>query len=354
MSSPPSPTQQPLALLNAILPVLLSCMPMVAVGCGSEDSSFSAPAGQDAGQDATGEDSAAAIDVAAPDAPEDAAMDSANDTAEEDLTDNDAPTVDGPSCTAVVQSVQGSTVGKQGEPLAGIVGVLCVYLPNGSASCLDPVKSNSAGIFTFQVPSSKQCLDRAAYHLLSGDDWTLSSVYCPVDLGAGGNVVIPVPDRLVHAPAPVRDPLGDPTAPHVISEPGGARLTVIPADLLLFDFAYDDIRMLTWDASAWGWPCFVDPASPPDALVAFVPEVEVASHDAAHIAFPNTASLAPGTVVQVWGLGGAASMRWDGTELEEGSFEVIGEAVVSGDGAWIETRPGEGLPFMTWVGWKKT
>jgi len=352
VSSHPLPLQQPFALLQAILPVLWSCVPMAAGGCGSDDTSSVAPAGPDAGRDATEED-AAAIDGAAPDAPQDTAMDSAHDAVNDDVVDNDAPTVDGPSCTAVVQSVQGSTVGQQGEPLAGILGVMCVYLPTGAASCLDPVKSNSAGIFTFQVPSSKQCLDRAAYHLLSGDDLTLSSVYCPVDLGDGGNVVIPAPDRLVHAPAPIRDPLGNPADPHVISEPGGARLTVIPADLLLFDFAYEDIRMVRWDASAWGWPCFVDPASPPEGLVAFVPEVEVASHDAAHIAFPNTASLAPGTVVQVWGLGGAASMRWDGTELGEGSFEVIGEAVVSGDGAWIETRPGEGLPFMTWVGWKK-
>ena len=332
-------------MVSTRLFALVSLLPLALVACGGDDDP-AAGGTTDAGVDATPADGSQPDTLetdGAPDAPAEVGA---------DTPAPDAPDLDGAVCS-LLESVTGGTVSEQGAPLPDVFAVLCVYLPNGSASCLNPKKTDSNGSFTIVVPVDKQCVDRAAYQLRAPDDLTLTQVYCPVHVGSGGAVTISQSDRLIHAPAPTRDPLGVETEPHLIAEPGGARMTVVPGDLFLFDFTYDDLRLLTWDDAAWGWPCFVDTANPPDGLVAFVPEVELTSKNAAHIAFPNTKSLAPGTVVDLWALGGAVSKRWDGTTIHEGSFEVAGEAVVSADGQWIETRPDEGVPFMTWVGWKQ-
>jgi len=132
-------------------------------------------------------------------------------------------------------------------------------------------------------------------------------------------------------------------------------MDVIPSGIFLFDFDYEDLRLRRWDAAALGWPCFIDEGKAPQELAVFAPEIEIMANakDAVHVSFPNTAGLAAGTVVDLYGLGGALTARWNGETVPEGSWEVVGEAEVTADGSRIQTRTGQGLPFATWVGWRE-
>ncbi len=313
---------------------LIACGLLVAA-CGSDeaDSNNGSPdAGQDVVQD----------DVQADSPSSDAPSETTSDVAQEA----------GP-CTDV-SSVSGSVVDESDAALAGVGLVLCIYQEGGTAKCLNPTKSSSAGTFKVDMPGGSACLQSASYQL-KADDLTVSPLYCPVDVAAGGAITTPGPDRLVSVPACTRDPLGAETDAHEVTAPDGMSMTVVPGGVWLFDFAYEDLRIMRWDAAEWGWPCFIDASNAPDDLAVFAPEIEVQpdAKDAIHVSFPNDAGLAAGTVVDLYGLGGAATSGWDGEDVHEGAWEVIGEAVVSSDGARIETRPGEGLPFATWVGWKQ-
>lgn len=251
-------------------------------------------------------------------------------------------------CTSV-SSASGTAVDDQGVPIPDLFAVLCVSMPGGSSTCLSPTRTNHAGAFEIALPEDKQCVTTAALQINSPSDLTRLPLYCEIDLRGGGNVALANPLKLPVAMPCDRDPLGEKTQPHGIRCPGSVTLSVVPADMWLFDVTYQDIRVAKWDASL-GWPCFVDPAAPPDALFAFAPSVEVSSASAVQASFLNEYALAPGTTVDLYAVGGAASQRWDGSHVPEGAFEPIGTATVTADGTAIQTD--DGLPFLTWVGYK--
>lgn len=319
-------------------PWLLSSV-LVLAACGSDDAENNGTNNPDAGGQ----------DVQQTDAPDDT---STSDVEGKDVAP-DTPYEAGP-CTDV-ESVSGSAIDEGGSPFSGADVILCIYYEQGKAQCLPPVEANGSGEFSVAMSGGTTCLESASYQIKSFEDLTVTGLYCTVDVTAGGQITTPGPDRLVKAPAGTRDPLGTPSEPHEVTASEDASIKVVPDGLFLFDFAYEDLRILPWDDTAWGWPCFVDASNPPDGMIGFAPEVEVKpdAKDALHVSFINDQGLASGTVVDLYALGGGSTKKWDGAQLHEGHWEVIGEAVVTSDGSRIETRAGEGLPFGTWVGWKK-
>lgn len=324
---------------------LILAMGIALVACGSDDSDGAgggSAGGPDAGNDVEQVETG---------------TDAPGQDAEPDVDEPDAEQEAG-VCTDVT-SVSGTVVNESDAPYVGATATVCITRESGTAACLNPKTTDSTGTFSVTVPAG-ECLTEVAYQ--AGDppnpndpppwDWSKPNVFCRVDISAGGDVTAPTA-KLVSAPQCTRDPVGATSDPHTITAPDGAAMTIVPDDVFLFDFGYDDLRLLLWDDATWGWPCFINPSDPPDGLIALAPMLEVTSEDALHVSFPNGAGLTAGTVVDLYALGSGASMRWDGELVHEGHWEIIGEAVVSSDGARIETRPGEGLPFGTWVGWKQ-
>jgi hypothetical protein len=311
---------------------------LILAACGSDDNESNGTNTPDAGQD-----------VQQTDAPGDT---NTTDVQGKDVAP-DTPYEAGP-CTDV-ESVSGSAIDEGGSPFGGADIILCIYFDGGKAQCLSPVETSGSGQFTVSMTGGTACLESASYQIKSFEDLTVTGLYCTVDVTTGGQIATPGSDRLVKAPAGTRDPLGTLGDPHEVTASKNASIKVIPEGLFLFDFAYEDLRILPWDETAWGWPCFVDPSNPPQGMIGFAPEVEVKPNakDALHVSFINDEGLAPGTVVDLYALGGGSTKKWDGAQVHEGHWEVIGEAVVTPDGSRIETRGGEGLPFGTWVGWKK-
>ena len=271
----------------------------------------------------------------------------------DESSDGDYPTDgDAPICVDVL-SISGKVVDSNNNPLSNIAVVMCIYPYLASDACLNPVFTGGDGSYSVSIPEAKRCLMEAIVHIVPTVDRTYNSVYCSIDLGRGGEVSVDEPVELRKAPAPNADTLGNGAQPHDIVAADGTTLTVVPDDLPLWDATYSDLRLLVWN-DAWGWPCFIDPDDTPDGLVALIPELEFySSHDAVHIGFPNNAGLDAGVEVDLYAVGGIGSKLWDGTKVHEGAWIIIGRAVVSPDGSMIETPAGEGLPFWTWVGWKK-
>jgi hypothetical protein len=70
------------------------------------------------------------------------------------------------------------------------------------------------------------------------------------------------------------------------------------------------------------------------------------------IRFPNTTQLAAGTAVELMALGNMGTT----TVIEAGTFGVVGTGRVSGDGAHVESVPGQdsGLITLGWLGYRVT
>ncbi len=281
-----------------------------------------------------------------------------DETDGDDEADGDAePDADEelPACDSgvYIRGCSGRVVDATDTPRAGITAFVCIVPADNQSACLNPVFTSDDGRFAASVPEDSHCMSRMAVRLLDPNSLAVMSLVCPLDLGNGGSPSFG-DIRMIETAGVTRDSLGDAAQPHAIRQ-GDAVLTLIPDQLFLFDTAYEDIQILHWDASAHGWPCFVDADDPPDGLLAVNPEISAKAdaHGAAHVSFPNTAGLEAGTVVDLYALGGVSCYDWDNEHIEEGAWTVVESATVSANGTRIKSDSGRGLPFLTWIGWKR-
>jgi len=336
--------------MNTRISLLLVMALLFGLMTACSDDSDPAPADGDTDTVDTQEDGDSADDIEdEQDIEPDGDTDSDPVTEEEELVDQEPVDYTCPGGVKVL-SIEGSAIDEAGAPISGAITIACLDFPDGGAACLNPVWSGSDGVFSIPVPEAKQCVSHVAIRALTGQEDKLI-LACPVDIGTGGNVVMADPMRIHVMPEPTRQTLGDETQPHTVSIADGTTLTIIPEAINSFEYGYEQTRLLTWDADSFGWPCFVDSENPPVALVALLPEVNIDQADGAHMTFPNTANLAPDAEVTVFALGGVGSHLPDGTVVKEGSWVRVSTGTVSADGATVSTNDGEGLPFLTWVGY---
>lgn len=253
-----------------------------------------------------------------------------------------------------VEEVSGVVLEAGGEPMENAYATMCVHDEAGQSSCLSPSRSDATGRYIIDVPEAFRCMSEAALHYNSPDYPPIKTILsCPVFLNNGA---IDIPDAVTLYPVAEgeRDTLGDDEAVmHEIRGASGEALRIVPEKIGLFDYAYEDLRIELFDLDNNPLPCFLTDADKPDALAALLPEMDVAEPGGAHVVFPNTEELSPGERVDLYTLGGIIGDVFEGrTPIAEGAWAKVGEAVVSEDGERIESL-GDGLPFLTWVGWKK-
>ncbi len=288
-----------------------------------------------------------------PDGDEPDGDDPDGDDPDGDDPDGDTPDGDDPSCDGVrVTSLSGLVVDENDDPLVDVSVFACIIGPDNQGACLRPVFTDDNGRYQVLVPEAQQCLQHSAIRFLPVELTGRISLSCPIDLGSGGNVDTSTAFKLPAVPESLRDPLDDPATEHAMHLSGDSMLTVIPEDLTPLEGGYADINLMEWDADAWGWPCFIDPADPPAQLFTVAPEVEVHDPDAVHVWIENTTGLAAGSDVLIYGLGSVATYTWDDEPVMEGEWALIQNAEVASSGQGIETATGAGLPFLTWFGWK--
>jgi hypothetical protein len=76
------------------------------------------------------------------------------------------------------------------------------------------------------------------------------------------------------------------------------------------------------------------------------PEGQPGETALARLSFPNPANLPPDSAVEFLAHGSFVYLDW----VTPAAFEVVATGAVTSDGLRIEMDPGEGVPYLTWIG----
>jgi hypothetical protein len=224
----------------------------------------------------------------------------------------------------------------------------CLHLaPNGNLLCLSPADSDATGQFAREIPESSRCIDRLALRVLVPAA-SRPTTYCELDLSAarGGFLGDPAPLVVYSATAPLDlPPEGDPAAARVVTFEGGVAMTVTPENIAP-PADYSELAMHTGTGPL---PCFARDAGV-TRVFGFYPEAFVDAE--LPLAIPNDDDLAPGTVVDMFVLGGLGTLLPSGEPVDEAKFVAYGTATVTADGRSIQTDPGSGVPYLSWLGYR--
>lgn len=255
-----------------------------------------------------------------------------------------------PACPAhwVVGTV-GQVTRADGSPVENARAQLCVRVhPDDRLVCLLPPATDADGRFAIVVPEELRCLTRAAMRALAPRE-PLASTYCPVEFPADN---LPIVDLgapyVLHSVEPADVPaLGDPSAPRDVTFPGGIVLNLAPEDLPSTT-DYEELSGAPVDVTAT--ECFAG-GEVFDGAYVFGSDLPL--DPGAAITLPNDSGLAPGSLVDLYVLGGIETRLIDGSHVEEAELATFGTATVSPDGSalvgdFVETR----FPYLSWLLWR--
>jgi hypothetical protein len=250
-----------------------------------------------------------------------------------------------------VGCVAGAVVDERRQPLGGGVAFVCF-----GGNCLRPAVDEN-GFFSQTIDQGS--LEVAFYW--GGFPSQRLTPYCRYESLCSGAflqcqpfVLYPAPTTGTPVPDTEMEALSEETT---IEAEDGARLTVAAGDALLRPLIAEAWVALTRFPLQEHQPCFIDSANLPLALYAvtpgdsFVVEPESSYVDlrlrSAALDVPNESGLAPGTVLDVYVLGGPHGAELD---LPEGDWRPVTTATVSDDGRRIVTAFGQGISYLTWFG----
>ena len=255
-----------------------------------------------------------------------------------------------PSCPSTAEwivTVNGTITDPAGNPLPAGLGQVCARVaPGGMLICLRPEEANANGQFSIVVPDSARCVDEITMRVIEPGT-NRSTMYCHVDLPAGGNELV-VPDPLVlypTTPAVSLPPPGDINASRTVAFADGLELDVVPFD---FFSEYSELAAAKVDVNTPGL-CFLKDTPAFESLYAFSPEgaIDGTGFDAR---IPNSTNLAPGTQVGIYILGGLGCKTPSGAEIPEAEWRQTGTGTVDGSGQMIVTAALQGVTCLTWLG----
>jgi hypothetical protein len=251
---------------------------------------------------------------------------------------------DCPTTSPWITDVSGRIVDEDGAGIADAFAQMCVRTNLGRLLCLRPTTSGDDGAFTADVAANARCMERATARVVKPQTDT-ATLYCAVPLTTDvSSVVLAEPHILLATtPATTLPPEGDGVAVQTVTFADGVVVDVAPAALP--DGTWERLAARVLDV-ADAPACLRADAPPLTTLVAFSPELDVDGNGAT-VRLPNRGGLAAGATVPVHALGSIDCRRSDGELLEEGRWEVIGDGVVSADGASIDV---ENVPCLTWLG----
>ena len=250
-----------------------------------------------------------------------------------------------------VVGVTGRVTDTAGTGLAGARTQLCVTTPSAYL-CLTPPTTNESGEFDIGLGDvGSRCVVRAVMRTTLYTD-RFASAYCDVD---------PMPVDGVHA-------LANPVVMHRVEPPtclpGGDDLmdsearTIAFADGLEIDLAPEQIANPDYyfelgavQADLTG-SCMLNhaPEGGFEATWGLRPDVNVDGGVA--VRFPNVTSLAAGTQVDLYVMGGLSTSLGEEMPVEEGHWAKYGTGTVNAEGTHIVSDEGSLLPTLNWVGYR--
>jgi hypothetical protein len=279
-----------------------------------------------------GEDAASADAGVSADASADAAADSAVADA-------------GSECPVpLLNSVAGRVIDLDGTPVGGASVVMCVrYTEAGNEFfvCLPPTLAGDDGRYQVTLPERIQCATEATVRATAAGK---APIYCSLSLGDAGDFEAPEVELF---PLPGEAPSWGGQDEEIAVDAGdGGQVWLTPADVTSND-GPEAVRL-----TAVGFdehrPCFLPPDQDLVSLYAMEPEGEV-TREGGLRARLAAGTLAPGTEVDLYLLGGLHPVRLGEDFVREGQWVSFGRTTVGDDG-FIETPAGQGLPLIGWFG----
>ena len=227
--------------------------------------------------------------------------------------------------------------------------------------CVAPVFTNDSGVFERVVPSSHMCLKQAVIRIASADNKS-TAFYVELELpplvdGANDPIFAMLYPITVHETVPatvfsIADAFND-TNTYMIEFADGLEMDIQPFTFYGQTVEIYDLRSVRVPGNSSGLE-FAEGASDFEGFYGFWPEADVNNANGGPsgypIRIPNSTNLADGTKVEFYGLGGLNTHLYNGAKLAEGVWEKIGEGTVSGN--IITSDPENGLPFLTWFGYR--
>jgi hypothetical protein len=274
------------------------------------------------------------------------------DGSSSDAADGSAPL---PTCEAgtALSLVTGTVLDNDGNVLPSARAQLCLRLaPNDRLVCLRPDEVDEAGQFEIVIPPDASCVNHAVLRAFSTEDSSYASLFCEVGLeGVELTALTLASPYTLWATAPATSraprPAEDTELGTIIVE-GDLEIDVRPSALGYGPHAYDVIAASPVDPASEGL-CFLPDDVELYGLWAFAPESNV-NDELFRVRFPNTEGLNPGTIVQLYILGGldTTTSRFGGL-VPEGEWEPFGRARVDDSGDFLESA--QGMPAFTWWGY---
>ena len=276
-----------------------------------------------------------------------------------------APTCDAATCECgiVLESVTGAVQDPSGTPINGAMAQVCVRGVDDAMACLNPVPTDSAGIFSMTVPPDKTCVAEAVMRVTDPSS-NRSTSYCaytkdtlPDGIYANGamdltaapvTLISTIPATTMPDYAVDSDGEDDWTQTYTVGFEGGLEIDVVPNNYFngalgmapMAAVWIDDVASLCGSSAIAGAP----------GAWAISPEGDVfRSSFAARIPAPD---LADGTSVKLYIQGGIGSHLYEGEgekgeECREGAWTHFGCAEVQGGVITLEGA--NGIPAIGWV-----
>lgn len=254
-----------------------------------------------------------------------------------------------PSCTGTwVVGMQGRVVDESGRGVAGAFPQICIRIAvTDRLLCLRPYPAAPDGSYSILIPETERCMDRAAMRSLLPDA-DFAPTYCDLALTPSDGIV-DIPDVTLYATSAPTDlpPPGDLEAPRTVTFEDGLEIDVRPRGMMGGEPAYSSLAARRLSPSEAG--CITrDIPSGAVAVYAISPEAGVTG-GAFPVRIPNSSGLPAGSAVEIYVLGGLSTVLPDGAPLAEAEWGLVGTGTVSTDGATVESDPGAGLSYLSWM-----
>ena len=254
-----------------------------------------------------------------------------------------------PSSSRWVVAVRGRVVDERGAPIEGAFVQPCLLLGGTDRRvCLRPSTSDAQGVLTAILPEENRCVDEVALRMLVPDS-TLATGYCAVpEPDDAGVLVSDRPLVLVDTTAPsTRPPVGDEATMRELAFDGVA-LMASPRAIGVESYGAIGARLVPGSLAT---DTCLGNGEPMDLLVAFSPESAV--DDRAGLpATIEARGFSAGERVELFVLGGLATMLADGALVPEAEWHPFATATVGADGTLV-TPTGTGVPHLGWLGLRR-
>lgn len=265
------------------------------------------------------------------------------------------------SCTDYpwIWKVSGRVEQAGASALEGAFVQLCVTNSNDEYVCQRPENSDASGNFNILVSSNHMCVKKAAMRVFANGIKSATyykNLELPALVDGANDPVFAISSAigLYETTAATTVPTVDSsdTQIHDVVFADGLTIKLQPVAFIPVAGGIADLASVRVEPGAAGLD-FASGASEFIGFYGFYPEVNISDANGGQAGYNITidTTLAEGSKVDFYIIGGLSTTLYDGSKLDQGAWEKVGTGTVNSSSK-IEWDAGSGLPALTWLGYK--